>query len=83
MASRGPDTSGPNPKGQSHASHAVPNLHRLPVKPTPKVKATPTKVSQAGPKQGTSRGRSLQGPTSGLQPGRGKAVKATGARLSN
>ena len=35
---------GPSPKGTSYASHAVPNLHRLPVKATPKVKATPNTV---------------------------------------
>lgn len=35
---------GPSPRGKSHASHKVPNLHRLPVKSTPKVKASPNTV---------------------------------------
>jgi len=43
---------GPNPKGKSHASHAVPSLHKLPVRSTPKVKARPNTVSQKGPSSG-------------------------------
>ena len=38
---------GPNPAGSSRASHKVPNLHRLPVKATPKVKATPNTVKRS------------------------------------
>lgn len=37
---------GPNPSGSSRASHAVPNLHQLPVKSTPKVKAKPNAVKK-------------------------------------
>lgn len=37
---------GPSPRGTSRASHSVPNLHRLPVKATPKVKAKPNSVKK-------------------------------------
>ena len=35
---------GPNPSGSSRASHKVPNLHKLPVRATPIVKAAPNTV---------------------------------------
>lgn len=43
---------GPNPAGESHASHKLP-YHRPSVKSTPKVRAVPNTVSQKGPTQGT------------------------------
>lgn len=43
---------GPNPSGKSHASHRVPNLHKLPVRATPRVHAKPNTVSQGGPRNG-------------------------------
>lgn len=49
---------GPNPRGTSRASNSVPKLHRLPVKATPKVKATPNTVKNTNLTRG-------KGPLSG------------------
>jgi hypothetical protein len=55
---------GPNPSGSSRASHKVPPLHRLPVKATPKVKASPNTVKDTnlqgkGPLHTPARGSQL------------------------